>query len=233
MKLFSNKTLNPFDWVLIIGIIALNFIYSILVGDVDFLGSVAAITGVVCVVLVAKRSLANYIFGIVNVTLYAYISYKSKLYGDAVLNALYYLPMQFIGWYGWIKHTGAKNEAGESDASLVKSKRMTVNQRIVLIVGCVAAVIAAGYLLARFTADPQPYKDAATTVLSIIAQLLMVMMFMEQWFLWVAVNVVSVAMWSYLWYKGESHAGMMVGMWIFYLANSVNGLRVWSKIKVE
>ena len=90
----NNRVLNLYDWFLIVGVIASNIIYSVMTGTLDVLGSVAGITGVLCVVLVAKGSIWNYIFGLVNVSLYAYISYKAALYGDAALNALYYVPMQ-------------------------------------------------------------------------------------------------------------------------------------------
>ena len=70
----KNKVLNLYDWFLIAGVIASNVIYSVATGTLDFLGSLAGITGVLCVVLVAKGSIWNYLFGLVNVSLYAYIS---------------------------------------------------------------------------------------------------------------------------------------------------------------
>ena len=94
----KNKILSAYDWFLIVGVIFSNILYSLLSGNVDIVGSAAGIAGVLCVVLVAKGSIWNYVFGVVNVSLYAYISYKASLYGDAGLNALYYFPMQFIGW---------------------------------------------------------------------------------------------------------------------------------------
>ena len=51
----------------------------------------------------------------------------------------------------------------------------------------------------------------------------------EQWILWIIVNVVSTIMWVYLLYNGQPHAALMVGMWLFYLANSINGYCVWHK----
>ena len=106
----KNKVLSLYDWFLIIGVIASNIVYSLLSGDVDPVGSIAAIAGVLCVVLVAKGSIWKYLFGLVNVTMYAYISYKTSVYGDAALNALYYLPMQFIGWWQWRKRGAATSE---------------------------------------------------------------------------------------------------------------------------
>ena len=83
-----------YDWFLISGVIVSNAVYSVMTGTLDVLGTLAGVTGVICVVLVAKGSIWNYLFGLVNVSLYAYISYKAALYGDAALNALYYLLKQ-------------------------------------------------------------------------------------------------------------------------------------------
>ena len=225
----KTKILSPYDWFLIIGVVASNIIYSLLSGSVDVVGSVAGIAGVLCVVLVAKGSIWNYLFGIVNVSMYAYISYKAALYGDAALNALYYVPMQFIGWWQWRKRGAAVSADESSDGVQVKARRFNWTQRAVLFAGCVAAVIAVGFVLRHF-GDPQPFKDSTTTVLSIVAQALMALAFMEQWVLWIITNIVSVVMWSICVSRGEPHASLMVIMWSFYLLNSVNGLRVWLKL---
>lgn len=234
MNIMKNKILSFYDYFLILGVIAANIIYSFLTDSLDIIGSVAGITGVLCVVLVAKGSIWNYAFGLVNVSLYAWISYKAALYGDAGLNALYYLPMQFIGWWQWRKRgaatskTDAEKLSGSEDVR-VKARRLNTMQRILLVLGCTAAIIAVGYLL-KYLGDPQPFKDSTTTVLSIVAQALMAMAFMEQWALWIVNNVVSVVMWCVCVSRGDAHAGVMVIMWAFYLLNSINGLRVWLKL---
>ena len=226
----KTKVLNAFDWLLIAGVIASNIIYTVLSGDLDVIGSVAGIAGVLCVVLVAKGSIWNYLFGLVNVSMYAYISYKASLYGDAALSALYYLPMQFIGWWQWRRRGAAVSEAEAGGKSVqVKARRFSWNQRIALALGCMAAVVAVGFVLQHF-GDPQPFKDSTTTVLSIVAQALMALAFMEQWVLWIITNIVSVVMWVVCVTRGEAHAGVMVIMWSFYLLNSINGLRVWMRL---
>lgn len=53
---------------------------------------------------------------------------------------------------------------------------------------------------------------------------------MEQWVLWVIVNLISVTMWIIALSNGESHAALMILMWIFYLANSLNGWVTWLKL---
>ena len=221
----NNKVLSVYDWFLISGVIVSNILYSVLSGNIDAIGSLAGIAGVLCVVLVAKGSIWNYLFGLVNVSMYAYISYKASLYGDAALNALYYLPMQFIGWWQWRKRGTVLSDSEGGDVQ-VKARRFNWKQRVLLAAGCVVAVIAGGFLL-QYLGDSQPLKDSITTVLSIVAQALMALAFMEQWVLWIITNIVSVVMWVVFLTKGEPHAAVMVIMWSFYLLNSINGLRVW------
>ena len=223
----NNKILSFYDWLLIVGVIVSNVIYSVLTGSLDAVGSLASVSGVLCVVLVAKGSIWNYLFGLVNVSLYALISYKAALYGDAALNALYYVPMQFIGFWQWRRRGAAMSETEAGDNGVqVRARRFSWAQRVILAIGCAAAVVAGGFILKHF-GDPQPFKDSTTTVLSIVAQALMALAFMEQWALWIITNIVSVVMWSICVARGEAHAGVMVIMWVFYLMNSINGLRVW------
>ncbi len=226
----NNKVLSLYDWFLIVGVIASNIIYTVLTGHLDIIGSVAGIAGVLCVVLVAKGSIWNYFFGIINVSMYAYISYKAALYGDAALNAFYYVPMQFIGFWRWRRRGAMISEAESKGESVqVKARRFTALERCLLALVC-AAFIVEGTILLEYLGDPQPLKDSVTTVLSIIAQALMALAFMEQWALWIITNIVSVAMWSVCVVRGEAHAGVMVIMWVFYLLNSINGFRVWLRL---
>ena len=219
----KNRVLNAFDWFLIAGIIATSVVYSILSKEIDVIGTVTAVTGVLCVVLVAKGSIWNYLFGLINVSLYAYVSFKASAYGDAALNALYYLPMQFIGYFAWKSRV-----SGEQ----VKARRLDSRQRIWVASACIAMTVALGFIL-KACGDGQPFKDSATTVFSIVAQAMMAMAFMEQWVLWILTNVISVVMWCAFAVQGVPHAAVMVIMWTFYLLNSVNGLRVWMKLSEE
>ena len=223
IKFDKINTLKPFDWFLILGVVASNIMHMILTGSFDIMGSLAGITGVVCVVLVAKGNIFKYLFGLINVSLYAIISFKAELYGDAALNALYYLPMQFVGWMLWLKKR-------ESEVSVtVVGKRLNLRERLVLSVVSLSLVLIVAFIL-KIAGDPQPLKDSATTVLSVIAMFLMVKTYMEQWVLWVAVNIISIVMWTIAYANGVEHSLLMVIMWIFYLANSVNGWINWAKL---
>jgi len=223
MRLEKINTLKTFDWLLILGIVLLSIIYSILQREFDIPGTVAAVTGVVCVVLAARGNILNYLFGTINVSLFAWISFKAGLYGEAGLNGLYFLPMQFVGWYNWIRRRD-----GEESVTVV-GRRLKSSERIMLLLFSTVATAITAWVLDIF-GDPQPVKDAATTVLSIVAMFLMVRRYMEQWALWVVVNIISVAIWIVATIDGEAHAALMIFMWAFYLINSVNGWITWIKL---
>lgn len=225
-KSFLNFNLAPFDYFLIVGVWACTFLYSYFSNTWDVIAIVATITGIINVVLCAKGSILNYIFGLINVSLYAYISFKSKVYGDFALNLLYYVPMQFVGWWSW------KKRGGNENYSSVKVRKMTTTQRILGGIATVVIVAIVAYIL-KLAKAAMPIKDALTTILSVIAMLLMVKAFMEQWVLWILVNLVSVVIWLTLTIKQEPHAALMLIMWLFYTANSINGFIVWLKLSKE
>ena len=254
MKLISKHTLSPFDWFLIIGSVLFYFLHWWLVkagysgNGVKFslLGAFAGIAGLIGNVLCAKRNITNYFFGIANVSLYAWIAWQNKIYGDVALNALYYLPMQFIGFYSWyhiwsvnqkkIAQSGTngtletKSEIKESeDETAVQSKTLRTKQRVVIGILLSFAIVAVALILKHFTDDPQPFKDSATTVISIVAMALMVGAYKEQWWLWIAVNIISTIMWIYAYKSGGDSSGEMIIKWFFNLANSINGFIVWSR----
>ena len=73
---------------------------SLIQGE-TLLGIISATTGTICVILTGKGKLSAYVLGLMNVLLYADIAYRATLYGETMLNLLYYLPMQFVGWFSW------------------------------------------------------------------------------------------------------------------------------------
>ena len=198
-------------------------------GDGDkfsLIGAIAGMSGMICNVLCAKRNISNYFFGLLNVTLYAWIAWQNRIYGDVALNLIYYLPMQFVGFFTWYKRRDVESE---EDKSAVKVKRLSRKQRIKLLVLMGIIIFVTGFILKRYTSDPQPFKDSATTIISIVAMLLMVATFVEQWWLWIAVNIISTVMWIYAYQSGGEGSGEMIIKWFFNLANSINGYIVWSK----
>ena len=181
------------------------------------------ITGLWCVILVAKGRILNYPIGIINVLGYGYISYQYQLYGETMLNILYFLPMQFIGWFIW------RNSKTENTIDTVRVKFLTWFGRFQWAVLSLMAVMAYAWWL-RSIHDPLPYLDSTSTVLSIIAMILMAWRYMEQWILWIIVDVVSIAMWYLTIDANGARDIAMLVMWSAYLINAIYGFIAWIKM---
>ena len=187
------------------------------------LSIVTCLTGLWCVILVAKGRIFNYYLGIVNVIGYAYISYQYQLYGEVMLNAMYFLPMQFVGLYIWTKHTNPEVK----DA--VKIRFLSHGRRLALFAFSGIVVIVYAKFL-KSIGDPLPYLDSTSTALSVIAMILMAWRYMEQWILWIAVDIVSIMMWYLVVMdKGANDIALLV-MWSAYLINAVYGFTMWIKM---
>lgn len=210
-KLFKGWSKFEIIWLSVFTAIGLYL--SVTWGE-NALGLITFLTGIFCVVLVAKGSIWNYAFGVVNVLGYAYISYQSKLYGEVMLNAFYFLPMQFIGYYMWKKAMGSNKE--------VIMRKLTSKQNIILGAVVVAAVFAYQQILIALGGN-LTLLDSMSTVISVIAMILMAKRFREQWALWIIVNVVSITMWVL------AKDPIMTLMWAAYLVNAVYGWMKWSK----
>lgn len=212
----SFKGMNKLDiiWLLIANIIILGL--SLYWGDGP-IAIISAMTGITCTVLISNKLVANYYFGIINVALYAYLSYQSKLYGDAMLNAFYYFPMQFVGIYMWKKN---KSDNGE-----VEARALTAKQKVMLALVSIVAIVIYSLFL-KFLGGNIPLIDSASTILSVIAMILMVKQYLEQWYLWIIVNTVSIIMWAVSLSQGSGEFATLL-MWILYLLNSLYGLYKW------
>ena len=218
------RTLNAFDWFLIVGTTAVSIISSLLGEGWDTLGFIVAVTGIVNLVLCAKGNLWNYAFGIIYNALYVYIAWHSKLYADAGIYLLYYLPMQFIGWANWMNH---QNEA----SGAVNVNHLTWKTGLILLgVAIVLIPLFASLLSIPAISDSQPWLDATTTVVSILAMFMMVKAIAEQWYIWIVLNVFQLVKWTIATVRGDEHAVLMLVMFSFFMANALYGLTQWNRL---
>ncbi|WP_235424638.1 nicotinamide riboside transporter PnuC [Chelonobacter oris] len=195
----------------------------------SILATVAAITGILCVIFVSKGKISNYIFGFISVTCYAYISYTFKLYGEMMLNLLVYVPVQFIGFYMWRKHMHTKNVAHKIEYDEVLAKALTLKQWGIVIAASAIGTFAYTQLLHNL-GSALPALDGVTVVLSIVAQILMILRYREQWALWIIVNLLTISLWTAMWIKnGETSLPLLV-MYIMYLWNSIYGYHNWARM---
>ena len=203
------------------------------------LAAFGSVMGVVNTVMSANGNILTFVFGFIDVLIGTIVYLDNGIMGTFALHAFYFLPMQFVGFWQWSKR-GAKLRTG-GDGPRLKARRLTGRQWIWLTVGIIIG-IAALYLLllyvdgAKLDAGriesidkPKILLDAVVMVLNIVGQVLMSLAFMEQWFIWILVNVSSISLWSVAVVSGagSGNAAVMLVKYVFYLLNSLNGLRIW------
>lgn len=147
---------------------------------------VAAALGLVNVGLVVARSVWNYPFGIVMVSIYFFVFADARLYSDALLQ-IFFLTIQIYGWRNWLRSRGA-------GTGPVPVGWLTVRARLVWLAGTAAAAMAWGLLMARYTDAAAPMIDAGIAVTSISAQILLSLRRVENWVLWIAVDAVAIGL---------------------------------------
>ena len=180
-----------------------------------------------CVILVAQGKISNYVWGTVGVITYAYLAYTWGFYGETFLNAVYYLPMQFIGFYLWNSNKG---NVDDTVSNTVLIKGMSKFQRIMGIL-LIPVLITIGSYVLFLLGGKLVILDATTTVLSIVAMGLMAARMKEQWLLWIVVNIVSIYMWLQSFMLGNPDGIATLLMWSVFLLNSIYGAWKWFRVK--
>lgn len=186
----------------------------------SLMGIISAVTGIAYVIFAGKGKLSAYFFGLINCALYAIISYKSKLYGETMLNAIYYLPMQFVGFFVWSKNMNSQTHE-------VIKRHMKNSMRIGLVIIVALSTFLYGLFL-EYLGDVMPFVDSFTTITSIIAMIVSIGMYSEQWWLWLAVNTFSVYMWWCNFTSGSDNMATLL-MWIVYLISGIMMFIKWEK----
>ena len=208
--LFNNKYGLLFALLgIIIQIIA--FISS----DVPWISLVSGISGIFAVVLCAERRLSFWIFAWIQLVTYVILAWNQKLWGEVGENVFYGITMIF-GMFIWNKRTD------NIETNKVHSRELS-KLNFVLIMVMMIIAIGALYFYLLMTNDSQPFIDSVSTVPAIIAQILMILAYKEQWYFWLIIDLSSIYMWAVV---GD---WCMVAQFIFWSINCVYGLKNWKK----
>lgn len=148
------------------------------------LEGVAAAFGIVSVFLSTRQHIWSWPTAIVNVALYTVVFYQGRLYGQMGLQPIY-LALSVYGWYQWL-------HGGEHRARLSVSRASPRLLGVALLLNLVAWLLLAAIL--RRTDAALPWIDALLTTTSLVAQWMMTRKILENWILWIAVDVVYVPM---------------------------------------
>lgn len=178
----------------------------------------AALLGFVNVILIVRRTIWNYPFGIAMVILYAWIFWDYRLYAEAGLQ-LYFLVIQCFGWIWWLKGRGGDGR--------VIVLRAPASELAACAAAAFAIVLGLGWSLTRYTDADLPYWDSTVAALSMAAQYLMARRYLESWPVWIAVDVIAIGIYLT---KGLYPTALL---YTLFLGLATMGLIFWSRAFVR
>ncbi len=174
----------------------------------------AAVTGAISVWLSVRQNIWSWPTAIVNVVLYAVVFWEAKLYADMGLQIIYAV-LSIYGWYEWLY--------GGEGRTRLRVTRTTPRLGVLLTLIAATGSALLGTLLHRTTDAALPFMDSALTSASLVAQWQMTKKLLENWLLWIAVDVLYVGMFIY---KGLY---LTAGLYAVFLVLAVKGYVDWRR----
>lgn len=206
-----------FDRVFMLAMLAVQIIVFCIAPDSP-LAIIAGISGVISVVLCAKGKISFYFIGFVQTTTYLFLAYQNCFYGE-VLENIFYLVTMVIGIFIWNKHSTVDDDG----SAHVEALKFTPKQWVLSIALTAVCAVAMGYFLTAIGSH-QAYTDATTNIMAIIAQILMIKRYREQWIWWLVIDVLCIK----LWFVAGNWS--MVAMYVAWTINCIYGWYNWSKL---
>ncbi|MBI6188880.1 nicotinamide riboside transporter PnuC [Providencia rettgeri] len=211
--------------------------------DLSYIEAVGTIAGLLCILLASLEKTINYLFGLINVSLFAVIFFQIQLYANLLLQIFFFVA-NIYGWYAWSRVTSSQQaELKIRWLSLPKAAITLVISIIAIIyltfnIDAVFGVLAkwAVELLNLFGAnlampaiepDAFPFWDSTMTILSVVAMILMTRKYVENWLLWVIINVISIVI---FFIQGVYAMSLE---YLILLGIALNGSRLWIKSAKE
>ena len=196
------------------------------------LSAFGSLMGVLSTVCAANGRILTFLFGLIDVSIYGVMCLIGTRYGNAALHLLYFLPMQFVGYFQWKKR-------GAHDQEKVKARRLEGKQWLLYGSLFLAGLVAAYFILAALDKTEAAgvvkwlvVMDAFSMMCNILGQYLLSTAYMEQWIFWIGVNVSTILMWVLTLRQDpdSAFAHIYIVKYSFYLLNSLNGLRIWLRL---
>ena len=206
---------SKFEKIYLLLMIILQIVVFILVPDSP-LNIIAGISGVISVVLCAKGKISFYFVGFIQTGIYLILSLESKFYGEVAEN-IFYLVTMIYGIFVW------KKNLNENNSNQIKTNKFKSIDWFISLIITIIFTFLIGYFLKSIGSE-QAYIDAATNVLAVIAQILMIKGYREQWVWWLAINILCLIMWA----RVGNYS--MVAMYIAWILNCIYGWINYTKL---
>lgn len=171
------------------------------------LETAGVVTAIVCVWLAARNSIWNFPVAIISCALYFILLLDQKIYSDAGLQ-IAFIGLAVYGWWVWLRQrqpvAGAPAAATELPITRTSAKLWGL-----LSGAAIAYAVGIGYILAHYTDATVPYYDSSTTAISLVAQYLLSRRKLENWLLWIGVDVVYVGIY---WHRNLALSSLLYAL---------------------
>lgn len=191
-----------------------------IVAKTEILKVVASVCGVIYILGVAKEKRNSQIFGFINTAIYAYLMFNDKVFGSAIYNGLYCLPMLVYTYFSWGKEKGKKNNK-------IKISSYSINDRCYLIMAAIV-VITIYYVVASKFGINYALADALTITCGVFGMYAISKKKIEQWYAFIIVNIANISMWIIESVNNPANV-TMIALFVIYMINNIYGLFVWKK----
>jgi len=172
------------------------------------------ITGAICVWLQVKENVWNWPAGIANNIFYIVVFWHSGLYADSLLQ-WFYMSISLYGWWNWLR-------GGAAHSRLAITRTSRAGMMVYAFVTAAGTVLFYS-LLRRYTKSTVPFWDGLTTAMSLTAQYMLTRKVIENWWWWIAVDVIYIALYAY------KRLFLTSVLYAIFLAMCIVGLREWRR----
>lgn len=197
------------SWFVLIGIITQ--LLTCYIMEDTLLALCSGIAGVISVVLCSQKKYAFYFWGLLQLITILIISFQTGLFGKVLENG-FYLVTTIIGMFIWGKNV---------DGDKVKPQKMSFGDWMVLSSMLPLLILGISVFVVKFNNSEQIFLDTLTTTIGIIAQIMLIFRFKEQWILWLILDVLCVILWAI---DGNWCLSMQ---YIFWSVNCIYGMIIW------
>lgn len=168
-----------------------------------------------------RASIYLWITSIIMPAIYLYVYYQAGLYADFGIN-IYYLVIALYGWLAWRYNFSLRGKRADSnELSISHISRVTFSHLALLFLAAWAVI---SYILTHFTNSTVPFTDAFTTALSIVGMYMLARKYIEQWWVWLVVDVVSSALYIY------KELYFTAALYALYAIIAIFGYRKWKQL---
>jgi nicotinamide mononucleotide transporter len=207
-----SKSVGVFEWVTlaIISLVLLTLTY-IKALPFDMTEMFGFVSGGLTVWLCVREHIANWPIGIINNVFFIILFFQARLFADTALQVVY-IVLALGGWFLWLR-------GGEQKTGITVERTGYAEWLAMLCTGLCATLLLWRYLLS--VGDTAPFLDALTTVMSLLAQYGLMRKRLENWLIWIAVDVIYIPL--YVW-KGLPLTGLL---YIVFLLMCIKGFYDW------